>query len=213
MTTERLQAMSDLVLNLIGKDGHENFKKCLWTKRNFDDSVSQLNGIVEASDSKVDCLRALQHYLAAEDIQERLKTPDSNGPGSQASRDMRKSAMLRAEALRREFLATMWFAEQYDSYTEKLKDRCPPSPELEWLKQYSEAKGRTTRQGLDYRGLLVLYFVDQSDPDSASFTPEMVKKRKDKISNARSYGRWYSTLYRQSGPGMSYYITTNTRTA
>lgn len=59
MTTERLQAISDLVLNLIGKDGHENFKKCLWTKRNFDDSVSQLNGIVEASDSKVDCLRAL----------------------------------------------------------------------------------------------------------------------------------------------------------
>lgn len=191
----------------------KNFQQCLWSKHHFDKSVSQLSDIVEASDSKEDCIKALRNFLVAEDIQQRLETPNSGEPSNQASQVMRKSEMLRAEALRHEFLATMWFAEQYDRYSERLKNSSGPSPEREWLKQYSEARGRHTGQGFGYKSLFILYLVDESDPNSASFTPEMIETRKTKLRNARSDGLWFGKLYKQFGPGISYYITTQTKTA
>ena len=39
VTMTQFETMAEMLPNLIGKDGHKNFKQCLWAKRHFDDSV------------------------------------------------------------------------------------------------------------------------------------------------------------------------------
>lgn len=217
---KRFQRMANVIINVVGADGHKNFKECLWAKRYFDDSVSLLSGTIEASDFVEDCLRVLQYFLEtyplhslAEEVQGRHDTPDPDESLKQTFHPMRKSRMNRAEALRHEFLAIMRFSEQCDRYAERLKDRSPPSPELEWLAQYSEAKGRSTGQGKGYSSLFIRYLIDHSDPNSASFTPDMIEKTKFQIRITRSSGRWFSTLYRQFGPGVFCNVRGTTKTA
>jgi hypothetical protein len=220
VTVKQFQEMVKLFLNVMGKEGQQNCKECLWAKRHFEDSVSNLSGTFEASHSVEDRFRALRLFLEihplsslAGDTQERIGALASDEPCKQSSQALRKSRMSREEALRHEFLATMWFSEQCDAYTEKLKDRSQPSPEIEWLKQYSEARGRHTRQGVGYKSLFIQYLVDHSDPHSASLTQKMINKTKVQISNTRSDGRRFSNLYRRFGPGIFCYITVPTKTA
>jgi hypothetical protein len=217
---KRFQNMAKMFLNLIGEQGQQNFKEFLWARRHFDDSVSQIRGTIEASGSKEDCLRALQHlldvcpcYSPTKDDQDPLAAPASGELNTQAFKTVRKSKMVQAEAKRHEFLATMVFAERWDRYTQKLNDQSPISPEHEWLKQYSEPRGRYLGQGVGYRTLLILCLVDHSDPNSASFTPPMVEAAKKQLENARRDGRWFSKLYRHFGAGISCYITTQTKIA
>lgn len=220
VTIERFQDMAKLIVNVMGAKGQQTFRENIWAKRCFDDSVSQISGALEASGSNDDCLSALRHFLKVcplnsptEEMHERLGTPDSDEPCNQAFQTMRESRMLRAETLRHEFLALIWFAEETDEYTEKLKTRIPPSSKLEWLKRYSEARGRYTGQGVGWQSLFILHLVDHSDPNTASFTPEMREKMKRWISNARSDGRWLSKLYRQFGHGILCHTTIQTKTA
>ena len=209
--------MAKLIVNVMGEKGQQNFRECLWARRRLNGSVSQISGVLEASGSKENCLRALQHFLdvctfdsPTEDMEELLVTPDSDEPCNQAFQTMRKSRAVRAEVLRHEFLATTNFGEQYVTFTEKLKAGSLLS---QWLDQYSEAGGRHLGQGLGRQTLFVLYFLDNLDPNSVSFTPEMREKAKRWIANARSDGRWLSKLYRQFGPGIFCHATIQTKTA
>jgi hypothetical protein len=212
-TMERFQKMVELFLNVICEKGQEHFKEFLWAKRNFDDCVSQIGGVLEASGLKEDCFNALRQFLAAEDIQERPEASASSEACNQAFQTMGKSQMVQAEAFRRECLAARWFAEQFDRYTEMLKAHSRPSRRSNWLEQYSEARGRYFRQGRGWQSLWTEYLVDQSDPQSASFAPETREKRKRKIRNAYSDGRWFSKMNRQFGPGIFCYARIQTKTA
>jgi hypothetical protein len=223
VSMERFQNMAELFLHLVGKNGQKHYQQCLWAKRQLDalsDSVLRISDTLEVSGSKEDCLDALRDFFATsqlspptEDIQGRIGASASNESCNQAIRASQKNQMAQAEAKRHEFLANMWFAEQYESHSEKLKNRSPPSPELEELKQYSEARGRSTGQGRTYQTLFVDYLVDHSDPNSGSLTLEVLKKARVKMGNIRRDGLWFSKLYRQFGPGIFCYITVQTKTA
>lgn len=217
VTVERCQEMAKLFLNVIGEKGQQNFKECLWARRHCDDFVSQISGVLEGSGSMEDCRRAWRHllevcplYSATDDIQERLAAPASNEPCKKAFQTICKSQMVQAEGYRRECLATMWFAEQWDGYSETLKN---DSSERESLKQYSEAKGRYLGQGVGYQSFVVDRLVDNSDTNSASFPPEMREKQKRKMRNARTDGRWFSKVNGQFGRGIFCYIRVATKTA
>jgi hypothetical protein len=220
VTPERFEEMAKLFINLVGGKGQQNFKECVCARRCFDDSVSQISGVLAAWSSKEDCLRTWRRLLEVsplssptEDISERLGAPASGEACSQALQNVCKSQMVQSETYRCECKFTMDLFEQCDRFTEKLQDRFRPSPESEGLKQYSEDRGRYIGQGRGYQSLFIDYLVDNSDPNSASTTPEMKEKRKRKIRDARSDGRWFSTMCRQFGPGIFCYIRVQTKTS
>jgi hypothetical protein len=64
---------------------------------------------------------------------------------------------MQAEAWRREVLATMVFAGQWDELAEKLEIS---SPQREELKKYSAAWGRYLKRGVRHQSLFVEYLVD-----------------------------------------------------
>lgn len=82
------------------------------------------------------------------------------------------------------------------------------SAEWDFLVTYSAAKGRHRKQGVNRQDSLVEYLVDQLTTSSDAEVRQTIK---NKLFAARRDGRWYSALYEEFGPGVSYFLTKRAR--
>jgi len=207
--------MATITQNVVGEDGQQNYKDCLWATGQFDavkESVEKLT--LTASASMEDSLKALQAVQAlsplTEDTKERLAAPPSKDRLIEASHSVRKSGRFQARALQVRYLASMVFAEQWDKLAEKISEDSPPSPERQELLKYSAGKKRYPARGVNVSTLLLLRLVDQMDLGSTSSKSKTLEQKKAELYNARGTGRFCSAIYKQFGPGSFYFVTSKT---
>jgi hypothetical protein len=191
VTWERLKAMVNIILNLLGEKGQENFRDCLCSK--------------SKSSASTDTLRPLK-----EDIENLRGASPTNKGCVRAAQTTSKSNMSQAEAFGLNCRANMMFTEYYDSH-QKLLKQSSSSDEHEELDRYWEPKGRRTGQGVGYDTLFIHYLLEHLDPSFASLNAVEKEKKKVKFFNDCSHGRLLSAMYRQFGPGIFCYITSKTQ--